>query len=234
MKYYLTGFVFTGYGDNDKVKIVEKYNSQEKAEEKLVSLIKDKQVQGWEIESLPTEEIESSDNNLLRMVVANMPDSIKAVTWTLTTDPEPISDGEAIFPGFVDITIEAQQCTPSNEEYVVSSEETNYFLNMKTSQKIIFACSVATIIGLFSLPYGYYVLLKVLFFGSLMYFAVEHLKDNESTVSILIILFILIILYNPIFLVELGSKTLWVFVNIGTMGFLYWLSGKTSNKIIPN
>ena len=34
---------------------------------------------------------------------------------------------------------------------------------------------------------------KVLFFGSLMYFAVEHLKDSESTVAILIILFILII-----------------------------------------
>lgn len=234
MKFYLTGFVFTGSGDDDKVKIVEIYSSKETAEEKLVTLIKDKQEQGWEIESLPTDEIDSSDNNLLRMVVANMPDSINAVTWTLTTDPEPILDGEVMFSDFVDVTSSAQNHEFTKNEYLEKNEDNSILSNMDTSQKIISACGIATALGLFSFPYGYYILLKILFFGSLIYFAIEYLKNSESTGATLVTLIVLIILYNPVFLVELGSKTLWFFVNLGTIGFIYWLSGIVNNKKIPN
>ncbi len=232
MKFYLTGFVFTGYGDDDKVKIVEIYSSKEAAEEKLVTLIKDKQKQGWEIESLPTEEIDSSDNNLLRMVVANMPDPINAVTWTLTTDPEPISDGKVMFSDFVDVTSSAQNHEFTKNEYLEKNEDNSILSNMDTSQKIIFACGIATALGLFSFPYGYYILLKILFFGSLIYFTIEYLKNSESTGATLVTLIVLIILYNPVFLVELGSKTLWFVVNLGTIGFMYWLSGIVNNKKI--
>lgn len=118
IKYYISGFVFTGHGEGDRVKIIEIYNSLATAEEKLEALIKDKQSQGWEIESLPYDEITSDDNNLIGMAVANMPDSINSVTWTLTTDPEPISNGQVVFSEFVDVTEDAQQNTIANRETV--------------------------------------------------------------------------------------------------------------------
>ena len=112
----------------------------------------------------------------------------------------------------------------------ITSKANSLFSIMSGLQKIVIACALATIIGFFSLPYGYYILLKVLFFGSLIYFAFEHQKETEPTGATLIVLIVLIILYNPIFLVELGSKTLWVFVNLGTIGYLYWLSSAISNN----
>ena len=97
--------------------------------------------------------------------------------------------------------------------------------NLYTHNKIIIICSIATTLGFFSLPYGYYTLLKLLFFGSLIYFAFEYQKNNVFTGSTLAVLSVLIILYNPIFPVALGSKPLWILVNLSTIGYLYWLSG---------
>lgn len=111
MTYYLTGFVFTGYGEGDRKKIVALYNSQETAKAKLDTLIIDKQLEGWEIETTTDTELANENTNVISMVEATLPDSLNSIIWTITTEPEPMADGQLMFSEFVDITDQAQHIT---------------------------------------------------------------------------------------------------------------------------
>ena len=69
-------------------------------------------------------------------------------------------------------------------------------------------------IGLLPMPYGYYFLSRLVVFVCAIYFAMQ-LNDQSDTTWVWIFSF-LALLYNPFIPIHLGSKGLWVIVNIIT------------------
>lgn len=69
-------------------------------------------------------------------------------------------------------------------------------------------------IGLLPMPYGYYFLSRLVVFVCAIYFAMQ-LNDQSDTTWVWIFGF-LALLYNPFIPIHLGSKGLWVIVNIIT------------------
>lgn len=75
------------------------------------------------------------------------------------------------------------------------------------------SASVAVALGLLPMPYGYYALLRLFFCGcgvSLFYLPIG-VSDGEKW-----LLVGLVILHNPVVPIELGDRTIWGIVNIGT------------------
>lgn len=83
-----------------------------------------------------------------------------------------------------------------------------------------FAISVAAVgFGLLPMPYGYYLLLRLV----LTIVAAYGLYLTWKPASFLSwVLIGLVVLYNPIFPVTLGNKGLWTVVNLGTL-VIFWL-----------
>ena len=71
-------------------------------------------------------------------------------------------------------------------------------------------------IGLFSMPYGYYFLLRLVVFVCAVYFAFQLNSPSDSTLVWVFGFFAL--LYNPFIPIYLGSKSVWVVVNLITVG----------------
>ena len=71
-------------------------------------------------------------------------------------------------------------------------------------------------IGLMPMPYGFYTLLRVVVFVCSLYFLFEFINIEDNT--FVWIFGFLALLYNPIVPITLGSKGLWVIVNIITAG----------------
>lgn len=86
---------------------------------------------------------------------------------------------------------------------------------------VVTIAAVAVAIGLLPLPYGYYMLLRLFLCGVSLYFLTQPIgvRDAEKWV-----LAGLVVLYNPIAPVELGSKPLWSIINIGTVVWFATLS----------
>ena len=83
------------------------------------------------------------------------------------------------------------------------------------------ACAIAAAVGLLPLPYAYYILLRFLFFGCLLLVGYSIYKKSEDLTPTVLIVGVLALLYNPILPVHFGSKVAWVFVNAGTVFFLW-------------
>lgn len=76
------------------------------------------------------------------------------------------------------------------------------------------ASTVVVAIGLFNMPYGYYVLLKIVLCTVLLRQAFLHFKaDNALWISLLAFA----VLYNPLIQISLGSKVMWSISNIATI-----------------
>tara|TARA_Y100001935_G_C17170956_1_gene440208 strand:- start:137 stop:424 length:288 start_codon:yes stop_codon:yes gene_type:complete len=71
-------------------------------------------------------------------------------------------------------------------------------------------------IGLFPMPYGYYFLLRLVVFVCAVYFAIQLNSQSDTTLVWIFGFFAL--LYNPFIPIYLGSKSLWVIVNLITAG----------------
>ena len=71
-------------------------------------------------------------------------------------------------------------------------------------------------IGLFPMPYGYYFLLRLVVFVCAVYFAFQLNSRSDSTLVWVFGFFAL--LYNPFIPIYLGSKSIWVVVNLITVG----------------
>ena len=93
-------------------------------------------------------------------------------------------------------------------------------MSLRRSFDVLTAAAAAAGIGLLPLPAGYYMLLRLFLAGLCLYFlaAVPRVRDGEKW-----FLTGLIILHNPVFPIELGSKPLWSIVNLGTVIWLWWL-----------
>lgn len=254
MKHYITAFVSQGHSDEDKHKTTDTYANLEHAGSTLSSILKNKLSQNWELNAFSNEDLAEIQGNIITMVQGENSSGTMAVIWALHSDPDACTKDGEMLPNYKNGGCDndySDEYEPqperlnkmsstskdektkhpilSDSEYQVLSSNASVS-KMNIFQNIIIACTIMTFIGFFSLPYGYYMLLKVLFFGSLAYFIFEYLNHSESTGSTLLVLAVLIILYNPIFPVELGSKALWIIVNLGTIGYLYSLSGIFNKK----
>jgi len=78
---------------------------------------------------------------------------------------------------------------------------------------------IALAIGILPMPYGYYTLSRLVVSGCALYFALNSRKRNDN-IKVWIFGF-LVILYNPIMPISLGSKGLWMIVNIPTIYYFY-------------
>jgi len=89
---------------------------------------------------------------------------------------------------------------------------------------VVTIAAIAVAIGLLPLPYGYYVLLRIFLCGLSLYFLTRPtgIRDAEKWV-----LAGLVLLYNPIAPVELGSKPLWTIINIATVVWFWMLDRRT-------
>ena len=85
---------------------------------------------------------------------------------------------------------------------------------------LITIAAVAVAIGLLPLPYEYYVLLRLFLCVVSVYFVTRpSVRDAEKWVLVGLIL-----LYNPIAPVGLGSKLVWSVINIATVAWFWRLS----------
>ena len=85
---------------------------------------------------------------------------------------------------------------------------------------VITIAAIAVAIGLLPMPYGYYMLLRLFLCGVSLYFLTRpSVRDAEKWV-----LAGLVVLFNPLVPIELGSKPLWSIVNIGTVVWFWMLS----------
>lgn len=88
--------------------------------------------------------------------------------------------------------------------------------------RVFAACLAVFLIGFLPMPYGFYNLTRVVFFGALIWFGLSALKYDSKYYVTLHGLFAagLVVLYNPVWPIHLGSKVIWVFINIFTLWLL--------------
>ena len=103
-------------------------------------------------------------------------------------------------------------------------------LRIRRSFDVLTIATLAVAIGLLPLPYGYYMLLRLFLCGLCLYFlaVVPRVRDGEKW-----FLTGLVILYNPVFPIELGSKPLWSIVNIATVLWLWFLRRRAGTFRLP-
>lgn len=84
---------------------------------------------------------------------------------------------------------------------------------------LITIVALAVGIGLLPLPYDYYVLLRLFLCGVSLYFLTRPRGVRESEKWIL---GGLVVLYNPIVPIGLGSQTIWSLINVATVAW-FWV-----------
>jgi len=86
---------------------------------------------------------------------------------------------------------------------------------------VVTIAAVAVGIGLLPLPYGYYMLLRLFLCGVSLYFLTRPrgIRDGEKWVLVG-----LVVLYNPLVPIELGSNPLWSVINLATVVWLWRLN----------
>ena len=98
------------------------------------------------------------------------------------------------------------------------------------ARTLVIGCAVAAAIGLLPLPYAYYVLLRLAFFVSLLVLGYAVYERSQAVTPSLIVICLLAVLYNPVFLLKLGSKTGWILVNFATLCFMFWTLERASTR----
>ena len=69
-------------------------------------------------------------------------------------------------------------------------------------------------IGLLPMPYGYYFLSRLVVFVCAIYFAMQ--LNSQSDTALVWVFGFFALLYNPFIPIHLGSKGLWIVVNLVT------------------
>lgn len=94
-------------------------------------------------------------------------------------------------------------------------------MNLKQNQYNIFwlAPIAAMLLGLLPMPFGFFILLKLIVSAGALYFAVNFHKQGDNF-KVWIFGFV-VVLYNPIIPIPLGSKALWIIINIPTIYYFY-------------
>ena len=97
-------------------------------------------------------------------------------------------------------------------------------MNDSTPKLASAIATIAVVVGLAELPYGYYMLLRLLLCGIslfLVFGAKLNLEDwHRWTLGGLAVL------YNPVLPIYLGEKGLWIIANIATVVLFWMVSGR--------
>ena len=80
-------------------------------------------------------------------------------------------------------------------------------------------------LGLLDMPYGYYMLIRVVTCGAAAWFAFE-LQDTDQPGTVFGLIG-MAILYNPVLPVHLGDKGIWAVVNLLTLVFLWKVTARS-------
>lgn len=91
-------------------------------------------------------------------------------------------------------------------------------------KNLAIACAVAAGIGLLPFPYAYFILLRLFFFGCLLFLGFAVYEKAQKFTPPLFVIGGLALLYNPLFPVHLGSKAVWLGVNFVTIAFMFWVA----------
>jgi hypothetical protein len=87
--------------------------------------------------------------------------------------------------------------------------------------QLLCACTLATLVGLFKLPYGYYIILRAaICIAAAFGFSLALQRRSDKWMWIY---GAAAVLYNPVFPVRLGDKGFWVILNFTTIG-VFWLA----------
>ena len=96
-------------------------------------------------------------------------------------------------------------------------------MNFKEKDYFWLAPLIVMGIGLFPMPYGYYFLSRIVVCVCAIFFASQLYKAREH--NSVYIFGGIAILYNPLFPIHLGDKSMWIVVNIIT-GILFLINKK--------
>lgn len=94
----------------------------------------------------------------------------------------------------------------------------------RRSPNVVTIAAVAVAIGLLPLPYGYYMLLRLFLCGVSLYFLTRPSGVRETEKWVLVGL---VVLYNPLVPIELGSKLLWSLIHIATVVWFWRLNRRS-------
>ena len=111
-------------------------------------------------------------------------------------------------------------------------------LPKKTDDRVLALCVVTVLLGIFPLPYGFYTITRIVFFGSLLWFGIQSFGANKKFFysGLGVFLILAAILYNPVFQIHLGSRVVWLVLNVATL-YLIWRiieSLKSTDKAVNN
>ena len=95
--------------------------------------------------------------------------------------------------------------------------------DFKNKDIIWMAPIVVMIIGLFSVPYGYFTFLKIIVCPSLIYYAVKLTDAKNVGPGLRWTFIVLAFIYNPILQVHLFSKFPWIVINVITAYLLIFV-----------
>lgn len=98
---------------------------------------------------------------------------------------------------------------------------------MRIERTLGVVAAIATLVSLLPMPYGFYSVTRVVFTICCAVVAHKLFKKNNY---LWLIGFGLVILYNPLFPIHLGSKVLWTVINVSTVGFIFSVSNDKSSK----
>ena len=88
-------------------------------------------------------------------------------------------------------------------------------------------CLILAAVGfILPLPYGFYTFLKIALFGVLIWLTLRGPGFNKEFLTKLqgLLLILMLLLYNPIFQIHLGSKFVWALFNVCTILLMLWLA----------
>lgn len=98
-------------------------------------------------------------------------------------------------------------------------------------QKVYAVMTVLFIAALLPLPYEFYISLRVLIcLGLAVFIYVVSQNATNTPKRFKYVLLGLVVLYNPLFVVHLGSKLAWALVNLGTLYFLYMVRNRVEKN----
>ena len=98
-------------------------------------------------------------------------------------------------------------------------------------KQVIYIAAGLLFLGVFSLPYGYYMLLRLITFGVFVWAAFLSFEQNEELLPWVFI--IIAIIFNPIFKIYL-PKEVWIIIDIVAGVILLATQNKLKNKYEEN
>ena len=103
------------------------------------------------------------------------------------------------------------------------------FSNFESKDLFWFVPILFMLIGLFPVPYSYFIYLKIVVCFSCVYYALKLWNDKKNFDNRVLIRWAFVtfaFIYNPILQVHLYSKFPWIFINIITILFLIIVADK--------